>query len=352
MRKLGQSDRDFLRRLCGDGKEVREVRLRMVMRKGHLLLLLPTNAQEALNTLSLYQPQTRIAKAYVICLRQLLKFRLQFLLPSLDVVLRENSVFHSIVNEGVVGLLLGNPHADARRAIIYHTQGQEKFVTKLGSGGKARMTVANECHVLKECAKKLSAVPTIIDSREEADSAYYTVEWVKGKAPVEKDQPRLLKLLESWHSGNLMISLRELPIWGALLESCKASKWHGVLEGVDHIEVVTTAVHGDFAPWNIKVLRGGEILVLDWELCREGGAAGWDWVHYLVQTYLLVKKLSPVEVLEAVEIWAASKDGESFFTKNGWNGHVHELIGTYLIYAHYLLGMDRKELLECWEKRG
>ncbi len=48
--------------------------------------------------------------------------------------------------------------------------------------------------------------------------------------------------------------------------------------------------HGDFAPWNAKIVNG-ELFLFDWEYANERLPAGFDLFHFLIQTkWLLFKK--------------------------------------------------------------
>jgi aminoglycoside phosphotransferase (APT) family kinase protein len=48
-------------------------------------------------------------------------------------------------------------------------------------------------------------------------------------------------------------------------------------------------MHGDFAPWNVKVLAG-RWTVLDWERGERVGIPAWDWLHFVVQPAVLVQR--------------------------------------------------------------
>ena len=57
-------------------------------------------------------------------------------------------------------------------------------------------------------------------------------------------------------------------------------------------------VHGDFAPWNMRAQAGSPrpLFVYDWEFGRLRGLAGWDLIHFIAQTALLVTGASPLEL--------------------------------------------------------
>ena len=59
-------------------------------------------------------------------------------------------------------------------------------------------------------------------------------------------------------------------------------------------------MHGDFAPWNVKVSRG-RWTVLDWERGELAGIPGWDWFHFVMQPALLVRHETSEAMLARLE---------------------------------------------------
>jgi thymidylate kinase len=53
--------------------------------------------------------------------------------------------------------------------------------------------------------------------------------------------------------------------------------------------------HGDFAPWNARLLKG-RLFLFDWEYADWEGPPGWDLFHFLVQTLWLLNEWSPVQI--------------------------------------------------------
>ncbi len=107
-------------------------------------------------------------------------------------------------------------------------------------------------------------------------------------------------------------------------------------------------MHGDFAPWNIKLDDSGKVNLLDWENCSIKAVGGWDWLHCLIQSALLVKKLNAYDALLEAREWAKSKRGAKHLAMFGWNDEIELWIGSYLVFTHYVLKIERNELLNNW----
>lgn len=67
--------------------------------------------------------------------------------------------------------------------------------------------------------------------------------------------------------------------------------------------------HGDFTPWNAKLVNG-RLLLFDWEYAKSGAPAGWDLFHFLVQTQSLLKGKTPGDICRGFQkgglayVWA------------------------------------------------
>lgn len=344
-------DKEFLELLEGGGEVVGVYEMRCFMRRDHLLLLVPLRRSSALKTISLYQPQAILARLYSWLIQITVSVGLPIMLPKIRLNIRSNSPLARYVNGVEFGVLLGNPNSDARKAICWHEEDECGFVTKIGLGEAAKVSVEKEASFLARIASVISEAPSLCGVQSIQNYAEYTVKWINGKSPKKSDTEKLLDLLCSWQSRDEMQRLATTEIW---LEVVKNASDSGdiVPRYLQRREVIPSRLHGDFAPWNIKITASGEINVLDWEFYRDSGVAGWDWAHYLVQKELLVNKVKPESVIRNVLNWAEFTEiGRDFMIKTGWSGASKEWLGSYLFYAEYILRMDRKELIRCWENQ-
>jgi hypothetical protein len=58
--------------------------------------------------------------------------------------------------------------------------------------------------------------------------------------------------------------------------------------------------HGDFTPWNTR-LEGATLRAFDWEFFDPAAPALLDWFHWIIQTGVLVERLSMQQVLERLQ---------------------------------------------------
>lgn len=342
---MKQEDRDFLDtfveldRVTEGGKYV------CIYKHSSLLLLLPEAKEAALRTLSLYQPQSFKAKLYVSFLKVLLSCGITFLLEKITIgEFREGYTYLSKYED--VGFLLGNPTAQHRRLIVYHGNSERSYVSKLASSEESEPLAAREIDNLNLVSGVLRGAPSI----SEKNNGRYTVNWIAGKSPSAKDHGALCELLLGWLNTKETCQLGECKVWGKVIEHTLGKEDEWVVEELGKRSVIPCAVHGDFAPWNIKIEKQGEVHVLDWESYEAGGVAGWDWAHYLLQSKLLIGNMWPDEALDLTVRWAKTLEGETFLEKCGWEEDCLGWLGSYLYYAHYVLGFNRLELIECWKK--
>lgn len=347
---LKPEDNKFLTQIQGEGDLVTTLKFRCFKRWGHLLLLVPNEREAGLKTLAMYQPQRFLAKFYTSAVKLMYRMGLVGVLQSVEIGIHTRSPIVSLVEQDV-GILLGNSESRARKIICISLSGDNRWlVTKIGVGPHAKESVIEEFQTLKGFADKLAHTPDLLDSGENDHYASYTVRYVEGRSPTDRDEQALLKCLESWQTEDRK-ALVEMGFWDAFICSVEDMKDRDWLEGIGDFTVCGAVVHGDFAPWNIKIDSRGMITVLDWEYSRDGGVAGWDYAHYLVQVTELVKNHDSEAVMREVEAWAESDVGAEYLTSIGWGGHPLEWIGSYLLFTHYVLKQDRAELIESWKLR-
>ncbi len=264
--------------------------------------------------------------------------------------IKESSPLKDIVKLGDFGVLLGNPNNSARRAIVFQEFRGVKLVTKLGTSVEAKNAVTLETQNLESLPEDLQGVPNLVEVNNEENWASYTTTWVDGSSPKQSDVPAILDFLNSWRIGAEAQSLNSLPVWNDLVSEVTCEDEIEFLKVAGECVVSESIVHGDFTPWNLKIDTKGNINVLDWECYRRGGAAGWDWAHYFVQSALLVDKGDAEEVLKRAYEWGNSVQGREYLKRTGWGRNVNAWIGTYLLYKDHVLKFDRKDLIKRWKK--
>ena len=347
-------DIEILDALQGRGDVVRSLRFHCLRRNGHLLLALPRDKELALLTLSLYQPQTSKAKLLAKGLSAMIKLGLHSLLPRLDMqISSESALADFVLRRQQFGFLLGNPEAEARRAIVLYRDGNALAVAKVGVGELARMSVEAEAATIKSLPKNHRGIPCIRKCSGHDKWYYYSTVLSTAIGPKRRNDCQILELLSQWAAHFQTCKLRETGIWNLLRSDQRVSEapnYFCFLEDLGGLEIKVGLYHGDFAPWNIKISDEGEACVLDWEYARLDGLAGWDWLHYIIQRATLVSHHSAIEVLTECRLWAATSEGRSFLSAAGWGRHTEEWLGSYLIYSAWVDGFERDELLQAWSE--
>jgi len=349
------TDDELCKALEGTGDVLYAFPVFCVRRRGALLLALPKDRIAARATLKLYHPQAWLARVVVKFLFCLIHLGLHIFLPCRIMCIRKDSPLSPMAQHAQeIGFLLGNPNAPSRRAIILHSSGQKYWVDKLGIGKLAKSSVMAEVAIIKKLPQNHKGLPIVKEVRVEDDWACYTTPYLQGKSAEKKDYLQIIALLRDWMNYATFQSFKTSKIWQEMVDYVESSddavtlKYWNQLSNASKLTIKMGLVHGDFAPWNIKVMEDGSIHVMDWEHAILSGPIGWDWLHYMIQMAILVDKLPASEVLEVCRDWARSAEGESFLKDAGWGEDVESWIGSYLMYSSWIMKFEREELLlEC-----
>src|SRR6185437_6356785 len=73
-----------------------------------------------------------------------------------------------------------------------------------------------------------------------------------------------------------------------------------LMPSLEQMSVPVTIVHGDFAPWNLRI-EGGTIAAFDWEYGQLSGLPLIDEIHYRLQVGLLLEHWSAHRGAEEIE---------------------------------------------------
>jgi hypothetical protein len=126
-------------------------------------------------------------------------------------------------------------------------------------------------------------------------------------------------VLSSWISER-QIPLCETPAWQQL----EAVSWlfpvYPALRPLRDRKIRATIQHGDFAPWNIKVLKNGTWIIVDWERGTLNGIPGWDWFHYIIQSAILVGHKTADEIAKNLDAVLDSQKFKKYAEKSGISG--------------------------------
>jgi hypothetical protein len=348
-----KSDKLIIRQLEGAGEPYCVVRFFCIFRKGSLLLALPKDKPLALVTLSLYQPQSLKARLLVTVISLLIKCNLHTrLLTSCKLPFcKEGPIYRLNANNSGFGFLLGNSDSEARSLILARKTGNEFYVDKIGLSAAAKEAISDEVSIMCSLPKDLVGLVELSQSSKGDSWSYYSCPLVVGRSPAKQQDDLVLSLLEAWLDLAHMEPLVEAVQWLNIVEYIEArelQKGYSLIDGCADIEIMVGVYHGDFAPWNIKISEGEEVVAMDWEYGTANAPAAWDWMHYLIQRAYLVENLSCAETLKACRDWATTEKGKAFMQAAGWGDKIELCIGSYLIYSCALDRFAHDELLSEW----
>jgi len=199
--------------------------------------------------------------------------------------------------------LPGNPEGEAPRLVIIcrNRKGLPQSVVKVGMTPKAVELIKKESGFLENPSPAASPLlPSWLGLHEEKERglAAFAAGYVEGRSPHPLMIPGFQDLFHAWIDKESTCSVASLPLWNRLCQAVYEDR--SVLpESVHDLGgrcIHPVLYHGDFAPWNILWDRSDHLRIIDWERVERSGMPGWDWLHFEIQTAILLKKWSAPEV--------------------------------------------------------
>jgi len=287
------------------------VSLRVVRRGGRPFLFLPSSPRLGSTALELYPAQSAKARFAKATLWLALKLGIQPGLDKLSLTVLRGDAFAAFLartaNLSVdllprFAVLAGNPKAPGRRDVflLFDAHGQPAAVVKAGHREPSRRLIAREVTLLKSLPSRATAVPRVRGSFVAANVEAFSMDFIAGASPTTESPAELAKIFLSWLEPAGELSLGELPAWQRLFSSIAEGLLPQEVRALGSLRVRPTLMHGDFAPWNVKVSHG-HWTVLDWERGELAGVPGWDWFHFVMQPALLVRRETPEKLLAHFE---------------------------------------------------
>lgn len=333
------------------GREKGRLSLVEVKRSGSLLLALPLKRRNALATLGLYQPQRLKGRALKAVMRLFVAAGLHRLLPRIELGVGDRGLFSGFeenVEFKSFGFLLGSADSRMRNLIGLVEMEGALHVVKAGCG-EAAAVVQEECRAMREYSAFVRGAPECRGSFEIENGVAYVAELVKGRSPRgSRGDELVFALLEDWLQAGERVNVADLDCWKALAAALDEGEMKSFSE-LSGLEVLSPVMHGDFAPWNIKVNGGGQVKVLDWEFASQRGMPGWDWLHFQVQRLRLVKGASAEKIIAACRELLNGAGVKSYLERSGLDGREDALLGSYLYYSGRVHDYPREDLIEVWK---
>lgn len=351
---MNHSDEQLCEAVLSPGEEIAHMSWVKVERNGALLLALPFRRKLALATLNLYQPQKRKGRCLRAALKALIVIGLHRFLPKLELKIGDQGILAQLdvqIDITEVGFLLGNPEAEMRNLIALCEINKRLCVLKVAHG-RASEIVKHEYQSMERFAEIIAGVPACMGLIDFKGGAAYFTEFVTGYSPQgPSDDQAVCILLADWLEHGLCAKVVALKVWEKLIESLDAESYF-LIEDLADLEILAPVMHGDFAPWNIKMNAHGDVKVMDWEFADDLGMPGWDIIHYHIQRMTLIEGKAADDVIALCKNFLASNEMMGYFSKAGLIGQEDKLLGSYLYYTGRVQSYPREDLIKVWEGRG
>ena len=330
----------------GSQAGARPVEWRVIKKRGEALLLLPASDCAASRTLDLYPAQTGKARLLREGLR--LALRCGFPLPLERYAGSVAGPFQQLatrLNGGdfpEMGVLLGNPAAPGRRFIfvLFDARGEPAWVIKAGASPEARKRLAHEARILQALPPGTMGVPHLRHFEEWDFGSAIVSPFIPGRSPNDAGG-ELATLMRAWIQRDEEVAIGSLESWQPLAASAAGDP--RLAEFARH-RAHPVLFHGDFAPWNVRA-HCGAWTVIDWESAALRGVPGWDWLHFIIQRAVLVRRSSAESVVCELRELIESEPFRSYAAAAGLRGFEQQIARSYLLFCAEVLrpteGLDR-----------
>jgi hypothetical protein len=314
-----------------------------VSRGGRPFLFLPSFSKAAVKALEIYPAQTVKARFAKAALGMMLRLGLRVGLQETKLAISSADPFASFLRTAArvepseafsFAVLSGNPHAPGRRHIflLFNSASKPVSVVKAGVTDRARELIAHEASLLSAFDSAQSGLPRLRGACELANLSAFAIDFIEGASPVDDVGGELEKIFSSWADISKQVELCETAAWGRLIQAHGSRELPSIYKGLQNLRLHPVLMHGDFAPWNVKV-SAGQWTVLDWERGERVGIPAWDWLHFVVQPAVLVRR-EPVDATVArLEKLFRSVEFQRYAARCGIVGTEWKLAFAYVDYC-------------------
>ncbi len=316
---------------------------RLISRQGRPFMLLPCGLQSARTGLNLYSAQRLRAKIWRGILPGLLqaplsrffervRFQadasaeiLQFMAQ--QVAMPAERIFPAAIKLSDVGIR-------SRLVLLLCDEGgRPTRVIKAGLNATGRAATDLEADFLAQLpTNKLGCIRMTGRLSTPKVSAFAT-DYFPGASP--HDDAGLEHLFHDWLDRDESVPLAGLPVWRELAAAVGApdqKAWLQINSTLTGKTVRPTLYHGDFAPWNIRVVNSRNLQAFDWERGSLRGVPGWDWFHFTIQTAILARRYSAERAAAEVEQLIHSSRFQKYAAAAGISDCVQPLVLAYLLH--------------------
>ncbi len=316
----------------------------VVSRGGKPFLFLPSDNRAATTALEIYPAQSMKARLAKAALGVMLRLGLRFGLGKISLAISNTDPFAAFLRAAArvepgepfsFAVLTGNPSAPGRRHVflLFNSASEPVAVVKAGATSRARELIAHEIELLSAFASAQSGLPKLSGACGLDNVSAFAMDFIEGTSPGENEGVALEQIFSSWvDSAGMQIEIGETAAWQRLIQASGVTALPEAVQRLAALRVHPVLMHGDFAPWNVKV-SAGRWTVLDWERGERVGIPAWDWLHFVVQPAVLVRREATEATMSRLENLFVSAEFQRYAARCGVVGAEWKLAFAYVDYC-------------------
>ncbi len=265
--------------------------------------IIPANPKFGISVLEQWQPYNFLSK---------LKWRLLLYAYRFGVVAKFPGVTCVTINvetdmPEIPIIYIGTPGQQQKAVVILTSTKtcEPQRVMKIALGDKAKDSMDKEASILNALAQYTmsSIVPVLLDSAKNNEWTMQTVVQghLAGRKLSESHIAWLLELPRSTKTTTLDEQQRQLQKMVTSCQILSINDKQDILQRLTNItggSLPLVLVHGDFAPWNLKIQPDDKITAIDWEDAEFTGLPLWDLCHFFFIQGHLFNAPAPFEILK------------------------------------------------------
>lgn len=320
----------------------------MLRRGDQPWLLLPSAAAPARLALDLFQAQTLKARSAKHLMKLALRCGWFPCAESVTVARTGTQPWETFLHQLAGGIdfpmlasLAGNPAVDGRRLVflVFDSQNQPRWVVKVGSGERSVRLIDKEISILKSLPPGTPSVPIVRGELSQIGCRAFAMDFFPGTAPRVQSNATPGSVLNQWIERHRETPLESLPALQQLAVLSRQEAWFDSWwRRIAPVNVHPVIMHGDFAPWNIRVKPSSvDWTVVDWERGDLTGVPTWDWFHFVIQPEILVRRRSTAAVVERVDRLLNSDEFIKYAQATKSRGYERDLLLAYLAHAVHVI---------------
>ena len=314
---------------------------RLIRKTGRPFLLLPQNPRDIRTGLNLYSAQRRRAKIWRAWLPAMIRMPLANFFEPIHFQANTASEMMQFMAQQS-GIPAGELSTAAIKVsevgsrsrlvmLLCDESGRPTRVIKAGLNAAGKAATDREADLLEKLPLHTLGCIRMTGRLSAPALSAFATDYFPGESP--NDDAGMEHLFHAWLSPDSSVAIETLPLWRELAAASGHLKnWPALNQALAGKRICTTLYHGDFAPWNVRVVNSQNLEAFDWERGSLQGIPGWDWFHFIVQTALLARRHSVPRVAAEVEQLLASARFQKYAEAAGISEIAQPLVLAYLLH--------------------